>query len=263
MNSFDTIPHGRLLQKLRRRVRDPRVLELVRLWLKTGVLESGAVSYPEAGTPQGGVLSPLLANLYLHEVDVEWQGRGPRVRLVRYADDLVLLCVTETEARNEQLRLETVVNGLGLRLNATKTRVVAMREGFDFLGFSFRRGAYRRAGQRRETLVKVPRARAVKNAQARLKAAVQAVPLGEAVTVAVTAVNRRLRGWVNYFRIANARPTVKQLVKHAAEQLRLFLRRRYQRKRYRYGRRWPDAYFHEHLGLYRVDELLRRRGAEC
>jgi len=260
---FDTIPHGRLLQLVRRRVHDPRIMGWIRSWLKAGVLDAGTLNYPEAGTPQGGVLSPLLANIYLHEVDRRWQRKGPRVRLVRYADDMVLLCVSETEARREHAQLQAVIESLGLRLNDVKTHVVAMREGFDFVGFSFRRGQYRRAGKQRETLIKVPRTRAIKSALANIKQAVKAVPLGEAVPVAVQAVNRRLRGWVNYFRISNARPTVKRLVWHATRQLRLFLRRRYQRKGSQYSRRWTDAYFHDHLGLYRVDELLGRKVAKC
>lgn len=260
---FDTIPHGRLLQLVRRRVHDPRILGLIRSWLKAGVLDAGRTSYPETGTPQGGVLSPLLANIYLHEVDRRWQGKGSRVRLVRYADDLVVLCVNEADARREHDQLQAMIESMGLRLNGVKTRVVAMREGFDFVGFSFRRGQYWRDGKRRETLIKVPRARAVKAALANIKQAVKTVPLGEAVPVAVQAVNRRLRGWVNYFRISNVRATVKRLVWHAARQLRLFLRRRYQRKGSQYSQRWPDAYFHNELGLYRADALLRRRVAEC
>jgi group II intron reverse transcriptase/maturase len=260
---FDTIPHGRLLQLVRRRVHDPRIMGLIRSWLKAGVLEAGTTNYPEAGTPQGGVLSPLLANIYLHEVDRRWQRQGPRVQLVRYADDMVLLCVNGADARREHAQLQAVMESMGLRLNAAKTRVVAVREGFDFVGFSFRRGQYWRDGKQREALIKVPRARAIKSAMANIKQAVKAVPLGEAVPVAVQTVNRRLRGWVNYFRISNARATVKRLVWHSTRQLRLFLRRGYQRKGSQYSQRWPDAYFHDHLGLYRVDELLRKKVAQC
>jgi RNA-directed DNA polymerase len=260
---FDTIPRKPLMERVQRRVRDPKLLRLIRGWLAAGILEDGAVSYPDAGTPQGGVLSPLLSNIYLHEVDQEWQQRGVRAQLVRYADDLVIVCPTEAVARAEYAHLQTVVRALGLTLNTEKTRVVAMREGFEFLGFSYRRGEYARGGKRRETLIKVPRARAVKAIQARLKQVVQTVPLGEAVTEAVSAVNRSLHGWVRYFRISNAEAAVKGLVWHATRQLRVFLRRKYQRKRSQHGRRWPDTYFHEHLGLCTVRELLGRQGAQC
>lgn len=260
---FDTIPHEPLLGLVQKRVSDPRLLRLIRWWLKVGILEDGTVYCPEAGTPQGGVMSPLLSNIYLHEVDRAWKQRAPRAQIVRYADDLVILCPTEADARREHAALQAVVTALGLVLNAEKTRVVAVREGFDFLGFSFRRGEFERGGKRRETTIKVPRARAISAALTRIKETVQKIPLGETVAVAVEAVNRRLAGWVNYFRIANCAAAVKRLVWHATEQLRIFLRRKYQRKRCRQSRRWPDSYFHVHLGLHTITDLLGGKGAEC
>lgn len=260
---FETIPQEPLMQLVQRRVHDPKLLRLVRGWLKAGILEDGAVNYPETGTPQGGVLSPLLSNIYLHEVDREWRERCPRAQMVRYADDLVILCPTEADAQCEHAALQAAAQKLGLRLNAEKTRVVATREGFDFLGFSFRRGFYVRNGKQREIIIKVPRSRAIKTALARLKDAVKRVPLGEVVVKAVQAVNRRLRGWINYFRIGNVEAVVRRLVWHAGRQLRVFLRRKYHRKRCQNGQRWPDSYFHQHLGLYTVTQLLGKGGAQC
>jgi len=134
---FDTIPHDPLLDLVQRRMTDRRVLRLIRYWLKAGILEDSTVTYPELGSPQGGVLSPLLANIYLHEVDREWQSRGPRAVMVRYADDMLILCPTEADARREYAHLQQFVADLGLRLNAEKTRLTAAREGFDFFGVQF------------------------------------------------------------------------------------------------------------------------------
>lgn len=141
---FDSIPHGKLMQLMARRIVDRRVLGLIKGWLKCAVEEDGRRWKPRQGTPQGGVISPLLANIYLHALDRTWQKRGysersgPNVQLVRYADDLVLL--TDKDAGWAMARLEEILGRLDLRLNAKKSRVVdAEEEPFDFLGFTFRR----------------------------------------------------------------------------------------------------------------------------
>lgn len=256
---FDTIPHEPLMKLVQRRVRDPRVLRLIRWWLRAGVLEDGVVEYPELGAPQGACLSPLLSNIYLHELDKEWQSRGVRVKLVRFADDLLILCPTEEEARREHAHLQQVLQRMQLKLNEEKTRVVPVREGFDFLGFSFRLGIYYRGGKRREIMIKVPRAKAVKAMRARIKEVVKAIPLGKSVNEAVKVVNVRLKGWANYFHISNAWCSLKKLVWYATAQLRLFMRRKYQRKRIHGSSRWPNLYFHEHHELYTVAQLYERR----
>jgi len=256
---FDTIPHDRLIQLVERRVHDHRVVRLIRWWLKAGVLEDGTVTYPDRGTPQGGVLSPLLSNIYLHEVDRQWVGDDTDTHLVRYADDLLILCRTKQDAKAAYLRLLQIVEELSLTVNLDKTCVTHAGDGFDFLGFSFRKGQYMWNGQSRSTVVKVPRAKARKGIRQRIKDALKAIPLGEPIQKAVSAVNVRLRGWANYFRIGNAYAALRHLVWYSVGQLQLFLRRRYQRKAVRDSRRYPASYFHERHGLYTVGSLYHEK----
>lgn len=254
---FDTIPHEPLMRLVERRVRDIEVLRLIRWWLKAGILEEGEIEYPEQGSPQGGCLSPLLSNIYLHEVDREWSKRTSKI--VRFADDMVILTTSKQQAEKECAYLQEVIGKMQLKLNREKTRVTESRDGFDFLGVSFRRGIYKKGNRQREVLIKVPRAKAVKAIQQRIKEAVNDIPLGEKLSMAVKAMNSKLRGWANYFRITNSWLTLKKLVKHTCNQLRLFLRKKYARKKYQYTKRWPDSYFHSKYGLLTVSKLHGRR----
>ena len=139
---FDTINHSRLMELVGRRIGDLRVLRLIRAWLKAGVMEEGKVRHPDRGSPQGGVISPLLSNIYLHEVDRQWcNAKGEptsQVRLVRYADDMVLLAGTEQEAKKGWERLRGQFTELFLVVNEEKSRLTTSQEGFAFLGFEFR-----------------------------------------------------------------------------------------------------------------------------
>ena len=192
-------------------------------------------------------------------MDREWQARAPRARLIRYADDMLILCPTEAAAQREVAHLQVVLRARGLTLNASKTRLAPVRDGFDFLGFSFRRGEYLRGGTRREIMIKVPRRKAEQAMRTKLKEVAKAVRLGDALDGTVRRYNAMLRGWVNYFRIGNLRPALVGLVRHACAQLRIHLRRRYSRKGSQYTLRWPDRMFHETYGLLTVTALLHRR----
>ena len=152
---FDNLDRGLLRRALRRRLCDRRVLALIDSWLCAGVLAEGELLHPEAGTPQGGVISPLLANLYLHALDRAWQECNWRLgKLTRYADDLVIVCWKQGQARRALAALARLMAGLGLELSAEKTRIVDLEvegEGIDLLGYQFRRIPSRRDPTRRYT----------------------------------------------------------------------------------------------------------------
>jgi RNA-directed DNA polymerase len=189
---FDTIPHERLLALVKARVADGRVLALVESFLRAGVLEEAKGWKPtECGTPQGGVISPLLANLYLDPFDHEMARAG--WELVRYADDFVILCRSEAEAQAALSQVRAWVAAAGLSLHPEKTRIVqaAQPGGFDFLGYHFERG------------MKWPRQKSLKQLKATLRAKIPRLA-GRSLGAIITDVNRTLRGWYGYFQHSKA-----------------------------------------------------------
>jgi RNA-directed DNA polymerase len=237
---FDTIDHGRLLQQLERRIADQSVLRLIRLWLRCPVVEEDdhgqrRTTRPRQGTPQGGVISPLLANIYLHDFDRAFHGPGgpaqfANARLVRYADDFVVL------ARYVGPRLvtwleRTLEQDLRLTVNRTKTRVVQVREpkqSLDFLGFTLR---YQRDrfGRDRRYLAVGPS----KRAQVRVRAKVRDLTRASAkrsLPETVAAVNPLLRGWKAYFQYGYPRVAFRAVNHYVQVRFRRFLRNRSQRR---------------------------------
>jgi group II intron reverse transcriptase/maturase len=247
---FDTIPHDRLMECVRKRVTDRSVLHLIRRWLKAGILEDGKVKYQATGSPQGGVLSPLLSNIYLHEFDGRWDGRDGK--LIRYADDMVILCRSREKAERTLRKAAAILGELGLKLNEQKTKVSHVRDGFDFLGFTFREGYS--AVKKRLARVKYPRAKSMKAIRLRIKETVKKYPLGIPLEEVIKDVNRKLRGWANYFKIGNSYIASRALTEYTCAQLRIFWRRRKQRKHTR-GRKWPDSFFYD-KGLCYVPSLI-------
>jgi group II intron reverse transcriptase/maturase len=138
---FDNIQHERLMELVYKEIVDGKVLNLIRMWLKSGVMEGGIVQETDKGTPQGGVISPLLCNIYLHEFDVEMERKGHE--LIRYADDFVVLCEDEDELEKAYKDAEHALENIGLKLNKDKTKKTAFWKGFEFLGYRFRK-QYRR-----------------------------------------------------------------------------------------------------------------------
>jgi RNA-directed DNA polymerase len=234
---FEAIPHDRLMAAVEERIVDRHLLKLLRALLRAGVMEQGAVRRSVSGTPQGGVISPLLCNVYLHRLDRDWQTRG-RGALVRYADDLVVMCNTETEARRALAVIQAVLSELGLELKAAKTRIVHLAEGgegFDFLGFHHRyvRGRTRRS--RNVTfLARWPSRQAMQHARDRIREITARERLLLPVEEIVQDINSFLRGWVGYFRYGNSARPFDKIDRYAITRLSLFVAKRH-RAPTRYG----------------------------
>ena len=230
---FDTIPHERLMGLVRQRVVDGSVLALVEQCLAAGVLEELEGWQPtERGTPQGAVISPLLANLYLNPLDQEMEGRGRK--LVRYADDLVVLCRSREEAQRVLEELRDWTGKAGLTLHPTKTRIVnGTEEGFDFLGWHFCGGK------------KWPRKKSLQKLRERLRPLTRRQQ-GRCLPALVARVNPILRGWYNYFRDSHG-SDLRVMDGWVRRRLRAMLRKREKRPGYGLGkedhRRWPNRWF--------------------
>jgi RNA-directed DNA polymerase len=235
---FDTIPHDKLMQKVAEKVSDSRVLDLIRQYLTQGVMETAKRWTPEKGTPQGAVISPLLSNIYLDPLDHLMAKRS--IEMVRYADDFVVLCRTESEAEQAHRLVRKWVEEEGLELHPEKTRIVnaAERGGFDFLGYHFERG-YRWPGNKGLTKLKnTVRGKTRRNN-------------GHSLREIIESVNRVTSGWFEYYKHSH-RTTFRPLDGWIRMRLRSILRRRLHRKGRGRGRdhqRWPNAFFAEH-GLF-------------
>ena len=196
---FDTIDHDLLLKLVGRRVGDVKVLRLIRAWLKAGVWEEGKVTHPDRGSPQGGVISPVLSNIMLHEVDRQWcdaQGNSlGGVRLIRYADDMVLLARSAGEAQQAWNRLQAQFGVLRLVVNQEKSRLTTATDGFKFLGFDFRQ---------RRRLYLWPCQKAQRNITQRVRETVRSFRSSERLDVVIRKLNPVLNGWCTYFRVGNS-----------------------------------------------------------
>lgn len=233
---FDTIPHERLIERVEERVSDGRIIGLLREYLKQEVLDTMTSWKPEEGTPQGAVISPLLSNLYLNELDHKMEELGHE--MVRYADDLVILSRSQEEAEEALKEVSKWTAEAGLKLHPEKTRIVDAREkkaGFDFLGYHFEQG------------LRWPRKKSLKKFKDTIRVKTKRKN-GRSLKVIIEDVNRTTRGWFEYFKQSH-RTTFKPLDGFIRRRLRTILKRRKGRK----GKartmqdhiRWPNAYFTE------------------
>jgi RNA-directed DNA polymerase len=260
---FGSIDHAKLMQLVERRVSDRRVLKLLRNWLTVGVLVNGVVTESVTGTPQGGVISPLLANIFLHAFDTAWAVHGTG-ELVRYADDFVVLCTSRSQAEQAQERARVLLGELGLELHPDKTRVVDLREGregFDFLGCHFRARmsglVWEKYGKVRYYLHRWPSARSMKRARQRVKALTSRKRVGVDLPVVIGELNQFLRGWGNYFRTGNAAVKFRQLDRHVTWRLfRLLVKKRGRNLRAGQAAKWTEAWFHDQ-GLHQLMGTIR------
>ena len=260
---FGSINHDKLMQLVEQRVSDRRVLKLLRIWLTVGVLVNGVRTESVTGTPQGGVISPLLANIFLHAFDTAWAERGTG-ELVRYADDFVVLCTSASQAEQAHKRAAALLGELGLKLHPDKTRVVDLREGregFDFLGCHFRARmsgkVWEKTGKVRYYLHRWPSQRSMKRARQRIKELTSRKRVGLDLPVLIGQLNQFLRGWGNYFRTGNAAEKFVQMDRHVVWRLkRLLIKKRGRNLHAGQAGRWTPDWFHDQ-GLHQLMGTIR------
>jgi group II intron reverse transcriptase/maturase len=226
---FDNIPQQPLLNLVRRRISDPRMIKLIKGWLEAGVMDEGLYRPSEGlGTPQGGVISPLLANIYLHAFDKMWQQSKLPGTLVRYCDDFVILLPPHINRQWILTQVRGMLGRLGLELHPQKTRVVEAKDGFDFLGVHIRMCRVRKPKAKRKYSARIWPS---KPSQQRIKQKVRDVigrRYGRTLEEMIKELNPVLRGWCNYHRRAGAeRRTLRKLNRFVRERLRIFLKRKY------------------------------------
>lgn len=228
---FDNIDHEKELEQVNRRIADGKVLGLIRAFLEAGVMEEMKVRYATTGTPQGGVVSPLLANIFLHAMDEALEARG--ISWVRYADDFLLLCETREEAEAALDAVKGILAGLGLTLSPEKTQIRHLDEGFDFVGWHYQ-------GRQRW-----PRHKSVKALRLKLREKTRRLRPGsmELICGEITPI---LRGWYTYFRDGNSGAALAVVTSWVRRRLRSILHRRHKGSGIGscdLNRRWPNGFF--------------------
>jgi RNA-directed DNA polymerase len=241
---FDSIPHDRLMQDVRRNIADGRLLKLIESFLDQDIWDGLSRWTPEKGTPQGAVISPLLANLYLHPVDEAMEAAG--YHMIRYADDFVIMCRDEVEADKALHEVRQLITERGLELHPEKTRMVDMTiagEGFDFLGYHFERGT------------RWPRKKSLKKLKDTIRSQTGRSN-GHSISVITANMNRTLKGWFEYFKHSH-KWTFRMLDGWMRRRLRSILRQRSKGNKGISGKidhfRWPNKFFQE-IGLFSLED---------
>lgn len=259
VDCFGSIPHNRLVRAVAKRIRDGSILRLIRLWLKCGVMEDGQIRSTVTGTPQGGVISPLLANIYLDEFDQTWRQKymssrkGYNAHLVRYCDDLVIL--TDKSPKEPYRLLKETLEAMGLKLHPEKTHILDARvENFDFLGFNFRKRLNPKTNKWFALVRPCVKAQMTLKEKVRKITSVQVQKnLAEVIQEDINPV---VRGWVNYFRIGHSSKVFNKIRCFVTNRLRKYMRRR--QKRHGYGwKEIPSSFFQKTLGLFHDYQILR------
>jgi len=259
---FDQIDHSKLLLLLEQRISDRRVLKLLRQWLKAGVLEEGRVKSTDLGSPQGGVISPLLANIYLDVLDRLWERESRHLgRLVRYADDAVVLCRTRADAEEALFRIGRIMDRLSLKLHPDKTCIVELglgKQGFVFLGCYLHIVLSR--FKNREYLFRWPSPRAMNRIRTRIRELTDRRRWAgmKDIRDVIAVLNPVLRGWGNYFRTGNASLKFQQVDRYVNQRLVRLLRhvRGWRHRPFRL-RGWGVPRFVEDFGLHRLVGTIR------
>lgn len=258
---FDTIDQRKLMAMVGKRVADGRVLRMIRRWLRAGVMEDGSVRSSLAGTPQGGVISPLLANIYLSFLDRVWEAKCKGIGLlVRYADDFVVMCATEGRVKEAHRRLGIILGRLGLMLHPEKTRQVDLRrgkEGFTFLGCEIRKKRSIQRAPHLHFMQRWPSKKAMKTLRLRIHTLTgPSSNGGKDVRDLIGQLNPVLRGWGEYFRTGTADRQFNAVDGYVHKRILRWMWRRGGQRRTVWRDEWPPARLHE-LGLHRLRGTVR------